>query len=129
MKSHLLDTHVFLWMQNEPDRLSANLKRQMCAKDARWHLSQISLWEIQVKYELGKLSLPAPPEECLPELIQRSGLAYQPLQNEAIYMLGKLPPIHRDPFDRLLAATSIVNGWIIATVDQKLKEYPVQTIS
>jgi PIN domain nuclease of toxin-antitoxin system len=44
-------------------------------------------------------------------------------------MLGKLPAIHRDPFDRLLAATSIVNGWTLATVDSKLKEYPLQTIS
>ena len=129
MKNYLLDTQVFLWMQNEPEKLSKNLNRHLRAKDIRWHLSQITIWEIQVKYDLGKLYLPTAPKDCIPEVIEKAGLAYQPLQDEAIFMLGKLPAINRDPFDRLLAATSIVNGWTLATVDSKLKEYPLQTIS
>lgn len=129
MKTILLDTHVFLWMQNEPDRLSETMKRCLRSKEYRWFLSQISVWEIQVKYDIGKLSLPTKPCECIPNLIEESGLAYQTLQDEAVFMLGRLPQIHRDPFDRLLIATCIVNGWTLATVDDQIKEYPVQTFA
>lgn len=129
MKDILLDTHVFLWMQNAPEKLSDNLIEKLNRGDMRWHLSQISVWEIQIKYDLGKLSIPSEPSAWLPELIEESGLAYQPLQDDAIFMLGKLQQIHRDPFDRLLVATSIINGWVIATFDEQIRSYPVQTIS
>ena len=129
MKTILLDTQVFLWMQNDPDRLSEKIKSSLKSTDYRWFLSQISVWEIQVKYDTGKLSLPTKPSECIPEIIRQSGLAYQNLQDDAIFMLGRLPQLHRDPFDRLLVATCIVNGWTLATVDEQIKEYPVQTVS
>lgn len=129
MKTILLDTHVFLWMQNDPDRLSDKIKSCLQSKEFRWFVSQISAWEIQVKYDIGKLSLPAKPGECIPETIRQSGLAYQTLQDDAVFMLGRLPQLHRDPFDRLLVSTCIVNGWTPATVDQNIKECPVQTMS
>ncbi len=59
---------------------------------------------------------------------KRSGFAFRPLQNDAIFMLGRLPPIHRDPFDRLLVATALVNGWEIATVDSAMEKYPVRLV-
>ena len=129
MKTILLDTHVFLWMQNEPDRLSDKITSCLQSNEFRWFVSQISVWEIQIKYDIGKLSLPAKPSECIPDIIHQSGLAYQTLQDDAIFMLGRLPHIHRDPFDRLLISTCIINGWTLATVDPQIKQYPVQTIS
>ena len=128
MRDILLDTHVFLWTQFEPGRLSANLRTLLGLEDVRWHLSQISVWEIQVKYSLGKLTLAESPEKILPRLIEESGLAFHTLDNDAIFMLGKLPEIHRDPFDRLLIATALCSGWEIATADAQIARYPVRTV-
>ncbi len=128
MRNILLDTHIFLWMQFEPSKLSPNLSSLLQSQDARWHLSQISVLEIQIKHQIGKLHLPSPPAQCLPDLIKNSKLAFHPISDEAIFMLGKLPSIHRDPFDRLLISTALVEGWEIATVDDQFESYPVRTV-
>ncbi len=129
MRHLLLDTHVFLWSQFAPSNLSPKLAALFAAEDVCWHLSQISVLEIQIKYDLGKLELPDPPQNFLPGLIQDSGLNFHPLENKAIYMLGKLPHLHRDPFDRLLIASALVKGWEIATVDPVFDQYPVQIVN
>jgi PIN domain nuclease of toxin-antitoxin system len=128
MRHLLLDTHIFLWSQFAPSKLSPKLSALFSSEDACWHLSQVSVLEIQVKYDLGKLELPETPQNFLPELIQDSGLNFHHLENKAIFMLGKLPRLHRDPFDRLLIASALVNGWEIATVDHIFDQYPVQTV-
>ena len=128
MRHLLLDTHVFLWSQFAPSKLSPKLAELFAAEDVCWHLNQISVLEIQIKYDLGKLELPETPQKFLPGLIQDSGLNFHPLENKAIYMLGKLPQLHRDPFDRLLIASALVKGWEIATVDRIFDQYPVQIV-
>jgi len=115
--------------QFAPSNLSPKLAALFAAEDVCWHLSQISVLEIQIKYDLGKLKLPDPPQKFLPNLIQDSGLNFHPLENKAIYMLGKLPQLHRDPFDRLLIASALVKGWEIATVDPVFDQYPVQIVN
>ena len=129
MRHLLLDTNIFLWSQFAPSNLSPKLAALFAAEDVCWHLSQISVLEIQIKYDLGKLELPDPPQKFLPNLIQDSGLNFHPLENKAIYMLGKLPHLHRDPFDRLLIASALVKGWEIATVDPVFDQYPVQIVN
>lgn len=129
MRHLLLDTHVFLWSQFAPSNLSPKLAALFAAEDVCWHLSQISVLEIQIKYDFGKLDLPDAPQNFLPGLIQDSGLNFHPLENKAIYMLGKLPHLHRDPFDRLLIASALVKGWEIATVDHIFDQYPVQIVN
>ena len=129
MRHLLLDTHVFLWSQFAPSKLSPKLAELFAAEDVCWHLNQISVLEIQIKYDLGKLELSETPQKFLPGLIQDSGLNFHPLENKAIYMLGKLPQLHRDPFDRLLIASALVKGWEIATVDPVFDQYPVQIVN
>jgi PIN domain nuclease of toxin-antitoxin system len=129
MRRILLDTHIFLWMQFESGKLSKNLLGLLKREDVNWYLSQVSVLEIQIKHSLGKLSLPDAPNEWLPGLIEKSGIEFSPLSNEAIFMLGKLPDFHRDPFDRLLVASALTEGWEIATVDEQLQQYPVRTVS
>lgn len=129
MRRILLDTHIFLWMQFESEKLSANLMGLLKRKDVKWYLSQVSILEIQIKHSLGKLALSGAPGEWLPGLIEKSGLDFRPISNEAIFMLGKLPNLHRDPFDRLLVSTALTEGWEIATVDEQVKRYPVRTLS
>jgi len=128
MRDILLDTHLFLWSQFETAKLPDRLKPLLAASDVRWHLSQVSLLEIQIKYSLDKLTLPDTPERILPNLLKQSGFLFEPLSNEAIFMLAKLPPVHRDPFDRLLIASALVNGWEIATADPVFDRYPVRTV-
>jgi PIN domain nuclease of toxin-antitoxin system len=129
MRHLLLDTHIFLWSQFAPSKLSPKLAALFTSEEVCWHLSQISVLEIQIKYDLGKLELPDTPQNFLPELIQDSGLNFHHLDNKAIFMLGKLPNLHRDPFDRLLIASALVKGWEIATVDTIFDKYPVQTVN
>ena len=88
---------------------------------------QVSTWEIQIKYDLGKLPLPRPPSEVLSEWIKTSGMRSKSIEDRAIFLLGNLPPIHRDPFDRLLIAHAVANGWTILTADEIVKRYPVLT--
>jgi PIN domain nuclease of toxin-antitoxin system len=125
----LLDTHLFLWSQFESGKLSTSLRELFASPDIRWHLSQVSFLEIQIKHSLGKLELPKTPEQVLPELLEQSGLHFEPLSNEAIFMLAKLPPIHRDPFDRLLIGAALVKGWEVATVDPVFDRYPIRTVA
>jgi PIN domain nuclease of toxin-antitoxin system len=129
MRNLLIDTHIFLWSQFDPAKLSRELLALRSSPDVRWHLSQVSIWEIQIKFDLGKLPLPEAPWKLLPRLIAESGFAYRTLQNDAIFMLGKLPSVHRDPFDRMLIATAIVNGWEVVTNDDRFEAYPVRTLN
>jgi PIN domain nuclease of toxin-antitoxin system len=128
MRNILLDTHIFLWSQFETAKLPDTLAPLFASPEIRWHISQISVLEIQIKHDTGRMDLPSPPGDLLPTLLERSGFAFRPLQNEAIFMLGRLPPVHRDPFDRLLVATALVNGWEIATVDAAMEKYPVRLV-
>ena len=126
MRHVLIDTQIFLWMQFQSQKLPSEIRSAMSASGFCWHLSQVSLWEIQTKCDLGKLPLPEAPEAVLPRLVRESGLAFVPLENDAVFMLGKLPKIHRDPFDRLLLTTCIVRGWELATADATMERYPVK---
>ena len=94
--------------------------------DIRWIFHQTSLWEIQIKYLLGKLPLPLPPEDFLPEAIAAARLLEYSIENEAIYLLSKLPNHHSDPFDRLLIAHAMCRGWEVATADRQWERYPVR---
>jgi len=129
MRRILLDTHIFLWMQFESEKLSDYLMGLLKSGNVNWYLSQVSVLEIQIKHSLGKLPLPEAPVEWLPELIERSGLQFCPISNEAIFMLGKLPDLHRDPFDRLLISTALTEGWEMATIDHQVRQYPVRAVS
>lgn len=120
---------MLLWLLFEPERLPAPVRQGLEDLQNRWTVSQVSTWEIQIKWDLGKLPLPEPPESCLPRLIAESGLAYQPLQDAAIFMLGKLPPLHRDPFDRLLVATAIINGLCVCSSNPQVTRYPVRVLN
>ena len=117
MRTILLDTQIFLWMQLETKKLPVSSERAIKSETYSWQLNQVSIWEIQIKYDLKKLELPESPRILIPRLIKDSGLGFEPIDNEAIFLLGKLPKNHRDPFDRLLISSAIVNGWELATTD------------
>jgi PIN domain nuclease of toxin-antitoxin system len=123
----LLDTHVFLWLQTEPERLGEHLR---LVQDQRNVLvvSAASSWEIAIKYQLGKLPLPEPPERYVPQRIRAIGAETAPIEHPHALAVSSLPAIHRDPFDRLLVAQAAMLGLTIMTADPALTEYPVATI-
>ncbi|MDA7915939.1 type II toxin-antitoxin system VapC family toxin [Verrucomicrobia bacterium] len=124
----LLDTQIALWAWFESERIPREITAAIVDPDNEVYFSQVSTWEIQIKYDLGKLKMEPAPAKFLPNAIERSGFRYQPIQDDAIFFLGRLPSIHRDPFDRLLIAQTMVGNFKMATVDSKVLEYPVQTV-
>ena len=125
----LLDTHIFLWFISGDKRLPEAMRDSIRDFDNEVYLSVVSLWEAIIKYQLGKLPLPKPPENYLPiqrELHQISSLS---LDEASVSQLANLPPIHRDPFDRMLICQAIKYGLTIVTVDNVICNYPVPVLN
>ncbi|MEL7352151.1 MAG: type II toxin-antitoxin system VapC family toxin [Cyanobacteria bacterium P01_A01_bin.116] len=121
----LLDTHIFLWFISGDTRLSTNVRNAICDPQNEVYLSTVSVWEVIVKYQLGKLPLPENPETYLPKQRDLHKITSLPLDENSVAKLAKLPPIHRDPFDRMLICQALQNDLTIATVDQAICAYPV----
>jgi PIN domain nuclease of toxin-antitoxin system len=123
----LLDTHVFLWLQTEPERLGDRLA---LVEDSRTTLlvSAASSWEIAIKHGLGRLPLPEPPERYVPTRMHAIGAQPLPIEHTHALAVASLPPLHRDPFDRLLVAQAGVAGVAILTADPAVARYPAETL-
>jgi PIN domain nuclease of toxin-antitoxin system len=91
-------------------------------------LSVVSVWEASIKYHLGKLPLPEPPETYLPEQRRLHLISSLLLEESDLKPLGSLPPLHRDPFDRVLICQAIANGLTLVTVDTAIQAYPVSLL-
>ncbi len=124
----LLDTHIFLWFINGDSRLSTDVRDAIRDPDNEIYLSVVSVWESIVKYQLGKLPLPESPERYLPKQRNLHQIASLALDETSVAQLARLPPLHRDPFDRMLICQAVQNGLIIATVDPAVRAYSVSTI-
>ncbi|MCU0548144.1 MAG: type II toxin-antitoxin system VapC family toxin [Leptolyngbya sp. Prado105] len=124
----LLDTHAFLWFDAEPDRLSNRCKNLLRDENNLFFLSVASVWEIQIKSQLGKLALRLP----LPSLIadQEDNLGLQILQitPSHVYALQNLPDIHRDPFDRIMIAQARMEDLPFVSNDSVFRGYPIQQV-
>ena len=125
----LLDTQAWLWMHVEPHRLSARAIALLEDERTRLCLSAASAWEIAIKYALGKLPLPEPPERYIPPRLLRDGIESLPVSVQHACRVAELPPLHRDPFDRLLVAQAQVESIPILTADQKLSGYDVEIVA
>jgi PIN domain nuclease of toxin-antitoxin system len=123
----LLDTHVFLWLHTEPERLGEHLA---VVEDKRSQLliSAASSWEIAIKYGLGRLPLPEPPERYVPERLRAIGAQALAIEHTHALAVAALPQLHRDPFDRLLVAQAGLLDVPILTADPQLVRYPVRTL-
>lgn len=125
----LLDTHIFLWLNSEPEKMPSAAYDACCNPHNQLYLSHVSPWEIQIKQQLGKLQLRA----ALPELIEmqarENGLNMLPIELSHIYDLSQLPCHHNDPFDRLLIAQARIESMVLVTVDRKISLYDVEVLS
>ena len=123
----LLDTHVFLWLQTTPERLGRRLAL-VEDEDNELLFSAASSWEIAIKHALARLVLPAPPERYVPDRIRAIGAQPIAIEHGHALAVSSLPPLHRDPFDRLLVAQATALGAPIITADPAVAQYEVETL-
>lgn len=119
-----LDTHVFLWFISADTRLPPEWRDGIRHPGNDVFLSVVSVWEAIVKYYIGKLPLPHPPEYYLPLQRAQHQIASLPLDEASICHLATLPSVHRDPFDRMLVCQAIEHTLTIVTVDPVFESYP-----
>jgi PIN domain nuclease of toxin-antitoxin system len=124
----LLDTHIFLWFISGDTQLSTDVRDAIREPDNEIYLSAVSVWEVIVKYQLGKLPLPEHPETYLPKQRDLHQIASLSLDENSVVKLAELPLLHRDPFDRMLICQALQNGLIVATVDSAVRAYPVSVM-
>ena len=121
----LLDTVAFIWLVDGDPRLTESARAAITNSANAVYLSAASAWEIAIKHELGRLRLRLPPQEYVVEQRRLHRIDSLPISEEAALQVGKLPDVHRDPFDRLLVAQAIVEGLTIVTPDRLVGMYPV----
>jgi PIN domain nuclease of toxin-antitoxin system len=121
----LLDTHVFLWYITADPKLPATFRTAIQDSANEVYLSAASVWETVIKHALGKLPLPGPPGDYLPQQRAAHQIAALPVDEGAMPHLAGLPPLHRDPFDRLLVAQALQHGLTLTTVDPAFLSYSV----
>jgi|HubBroStandDraft_2_1064218.scaffolds.fasta_scaffold223212_2 PIN domain nuclease of toxin-antitoxin system len=123
----LLDTHTFLWAIAEERKLSRRAQQVFTGPNNLW-LSVASVWEILIKTKAGKLSMPKPVGPYLVKKLAQNQIELLPITLDHVLKIESLSPHHRDPFDRLLIAQSIEEGWPIITADPWFARYPVDVI-
>lgn len=124
----LLDTHAFLWLNTDPARVRQAALTACRDRANALYLSLVSLWEIQIKHQLGKLELRVPWAQMLEAQEQANGLQTLPLSTAHIQALQQLPPHHRDPFDRMLIAQAQAEGMALVTADPAMSAYDVTIV-
>ena len=124
----LLDSHVLIWWSSSSEKLSKNVYDLIDDTNNTLLFSIASVWEMQIKLQLGKLNL----NSNLPDLIDNqkrvNNLQILPIELNHIYALNNLPSHHKDPFDRLLIAQVIVEQIAIVSIDEVFNNYPIQRL-
>ena len=126
--TYLLDTAPLIYLMSNEDSVPSAVRRELADPGSEVFYSQISLWEIQIKYQLGKLSMPDEPAVVLPRELDRYGFTKLDLTDAAIFGLTRLPSVHRDPFDRLLIVQAKLTGSTLVSPDKIFSKYPVAVL-
>jgi PIN domain nuclease of toxin-antitoxin system len=121
----LLDTHAFLWCDSEPEKLSRHIQELCQDHGNALLLSVASIWEMQIKKQLGKLQFRMPLSEIIQQQ-QENGIEILPIEASHVLALESLPNHHKDPFDRLLIAQAIIEKAIIISSDPIIAQYPIK---
>ena len=124
----LLDTHCWLWMVSQPERLSRSARAVLESSEHQLLLSAASSWEIAIKSALGKLSLGRDATDFVPEMMERTGVRGLAVEHVHALAVTSLPHHHGDPFDRLLIAQSMLERLTIVTADRAFARYDVEVI-
>lgn len=124
----LLDTHIFIWWDDDVKKLSPSVMSALTDPKNIIYLSTVSIWEMQIKTQLGKLKFSLPLKEKVSEQMSKNNLNLLNIYDHHIYELEKLPHHHRDPFDRLLIAQARIEKMTLITHDANIQKYSVKTL-
>lgn len=124
----LLDTHTFLWWVLDVPRLSADARSILEDGANELLFSAASAYELTIKAETGRLTLPEPAASYIPSRLAANAFESLSVELPHAVRAGSLPSIHRDPFDRMLVAQGQVEGLPILTADPAISRYDVETI-
>jgi PIN domain nuclease of toxin-antitoxin system len=118
----LVDTHLLLWAAGEPQRLSKKARRLLDDPDSQLWFSAVSLWEVAIKHGLGRKDFRVDPRRLRRGLID-NGWRELTISSEHVVATLDLPPLHKDPFDRMLVAQAQVEGLALVTSDELVARY------
>jgi PIN domain nuclease of toxin-antitoxin system len=121
----ILDTCTFIWLCAEPARLSKTVRGAIDDPGTELVLADVSVLEIALKWQAGKITLPEPPRVWVERQTGIWFIRSLPILREHVYRTCELPEHHRDPFDRLLIAAALTEGATILTPDPAIHRYPV----
>ena len=124
----LLDTHTFLWLAAEPEKLSPKIQTIVEQEASQLLLSAASGWEIALLWKLGRIELPESPATFVPAAIQALHITPLPIGFVTAIAAATLPLIHRDPFDRILAAEAMRNNIALLSKDDIIPRYGVRVV-
>lgn len=122
----LLDTHAFLWWDTDPEKLSLHALKLCRSTENQLVVSVVSVWEMQIKQQIGKLTLIKPLAELIAEQQQMNNIEILSVHLSHVLMVDILPSLHKDPFDRLLIAQAMAEGIPFVTSDVQIAQYPLQ---
>lgn len=124
----LIDTHTFLWWNMDDPRLSLRAKEIIADGHNEVYLSAASVWEMVIKTARGRLILPEPPAQYISSRMSLYRFRPLPVQVSHTVHVYELPPLHNDPFDRMLIAQSQLELMPLVTMDEDIQRYELEII-
>lgn len=122
----LLDTHAFIWLWEDISKISPRVLSACEDPDNQLYLSIASIWEMQIKVAVGKLSFQPPLAEIIEQQKNENGISILPVSLAHIWQLAALPSYHNDPFDRMLVAQASADKLALVTADRHIARYAVE---
>ena len=120
----LLDTCVLIWLATDHTKLSKNAIKLISKNAGKLFISSFTSFEIAIKHQKKKLTLPVSPERWMPEILEHHGIVEIPVDSEIAVFSVNLPQLHNDPADRIIIATSMIKKIDILSPDAIIKKYP-----
>ena len=121
--TYLLDTHFLVWILIDDSHISKAARTILTDPRNRLIVSVASIWELSIKHARRSKFIPIDPSVIRRKLLE-DGYIELPISGEHVLAAGALPPIHKDPFDRLLIAQSTIEGIVLLTADKGIATYP-----
>ena len=120
----LIDTHIFLWMLSCPEKLSEKRRYELESRSNEIFLSAMSIAELMIKHSIGKIHI----DFNRIEMAEKTGIEIANFSGADAMLLGRLPLYHRDPFDRMIIAQSLVNRMPVMSDDPKFLKYSCKVL-